>query len=146
METVFFRKCAENMDPLQFEKVGTLIYGMQRLDSSLTSISHWLAPTVLVPDGASPDEKLSLRLTAATSFFAARLAHDDIGDEYAHVLIEVSLLEHLCANLLSSNGTAGLNQYLSRMRQAHSSLADVIEKIGYPDIPQNFLREHGIPS
>lgn len=132
------------MDPLEFEKVATLVYGVQRLDSSLTLITHWFTRTVAAQDDGAPDEKLSQRISAATSFFAARLAHDGAGDEYALVLNEVCQLEHLRENLLSSSETAGLNQYLSRMRQVHSSLADLIEKIGYPDIPSDFLRKHGI--
>ncbi|UUZ53312.1 hypothetical protein LP419_31195 [Massilia sp. H-1] len=63
------------MNIATYEKVGKVIYGVQRLDGTLQGVERWLsgqegAPAVI--DEGPPEQKFDRRMAAANAFFSAK--------------------------------------------------------------------------
>ena len=124
-----------------FEQIGTMVYGVQRLDFVLSTLTQWLSGGAADASAGSTGQKFEERLAAAESYFSKQQGQDNLRTEYLHVLKTIHELEHACTHFLDGDKTAGLDEVLTKTRWAHSALADVIEKIGYPGVPAKFLRD-----
>jgi hypothetical protein len=133
------------MSTHDFERVGAFVYGTQRLDSVLSSLTGWLARTKsnIVP--SSPDEKFNERAAVATAFFGESTNYDESRAQYFQILSKFRTLEKDLADFIrSGNLDGGLDARLAETRNLHFALAQVIEKLGYPEINPTILREQAV--
>jgi hypothetical protein len=124
-----------------YEAVGKLVYGVQRLDGILESLNVWLGSHVRDSMNTPVDEKYCDRASVASAHFAAHPRQDDVQGVYLHVLETVRDLEKQCGLLKVEE--IEVSSFLIQLRECHFALADVVDKLGWPDIKTDVLRTQG---
>lgn len=130
------------MNIATYEKVGKVIYGVQRLDGTLQSVERWLsgqegAPAVI--DEGPPEQKFDRRMAAANAFFSAKQISPRVAAQYARTAGSVRDLE-LASQSMMGLDPERIDALLAHTRDAHLAVADMMDDIGYTALSSDRLR------
>ncbi|HEY0062696.1 MAG TPA: hypothetical protein VGC21_11285 [Telluria sp.] len=129
------------MDMTEYEQVGKLIFGVQRLDGALQGLDRQFSGEGMALDGMTeePAVKLARRMAVSEAYFLKHNTPGGTVDEFNRTAALVCELE-MRSNAVSGGRTEGLDDLLAIMRDAHFKIADVMDALELKEYPTDTLR------
>ncbi|NIA00866.1 hypothetical protein [Massilia sp. CCM 8734] len=124
----------------RFEKIGSIIFGVQRLNGAVVSLTNWFRKEISKTEKNIEENLQSQEI--AEMYFAINNNLPKSKKDFFSIFDLLKLLDNDNPNLGSKNEDQ-IDSSLKQVKELHFLLADVIQDIGFPEIPPELLRQQG---
>lgn len=132
------------MNDKEIEKVGSVVFAIQRLRMSLAAFAGWMSnQRIEATDGLAPS-KMSEISSIAKLYFEKENTRADTVDKFTALVQRMTLLEQRQSQLATTGSLGEVDTLVVACNEAHLLLADIVEAVGYTNMSGDLLRSKQI--
>jgi len=129
------------MEELDFVKIGSLIFGVERIDMVMTSLTEFMAERNGAEEEPLSASKIDRFARDGCTYFSQPGAKTTTKDKFDGVISHLSFLAQNMEEITSNGQTQKMDEALSACNEVHQLIAQIIEEVGYAKLPPSFMRE-----
>jgi hypothetical protein len=135
----------EKMEEPNYEKIGGVIFGVQRLDMVMTFLTDWMAKRPAAEIEPLSASRIDSFASDGLAYFAQAGAKCGVVDKFDSVMRHLRFLAQNQDAMKSKRHMENVDEAVRACNEAHQLVAEIIDELGYAKhLPPAFMSERKI--